>query len=174
MKISPVSIHQKMANSLEKFSSQGGEKIANYINAGGKFAIAPLVIMYNPFTKESKENKKWAAIKQPVEALVTIAAQIAALGLLFKGIDKLAAKGKITFKLVEEAKKTGEIPKSILESVKGDKTKAIEELSKNCLDIFKDRVGTVLTIALYVPILALSNRVFPKVADLLVKDKDNE
>ena len=174
MKIAPVSIHQKMANSLENFSSQGGEKIANYINAGGKFAIAPLVIMYNPFTKESKENKKWAAIKQPVEALVTIAAQIAALGLLFKGIDKLAAKGKITFKLVEEAKKTGEIPKSILESVKGDKTKAIEELSKNCLDIFKDRVGTVLTIALYVPILALSNRVFPKVADLLVKDKDNE
>ena len=173
MKISPISINQKMANSLEKFSSQGGEKIANYINAGGKFAIAPLVIMYNPFTKESKEHKKWAAIKQPVEALVTIAAQIAALGVLFKGIDKLASKGKITFKLVEEAKKTGEIPKSILESVKGDKTKAIEELNKTCLDIFKDRVGTILTIALYVPILALSNRIFPKVADMLVKDNDN-
>ncbi len=174
MKIAPVNFNQKMANSLEKFSSQGGEKIANYINAGGKFAIAPLVIMYNPFTKESKENKKWAAIKQPVEAVITIAAQLASLGLLFKGIDKLAAKGKIKFKLVEDAKKTGEIPKQILEAAKGDKAKALEELSKDCLDIFKDRVGTVLTIALYVPVLALSNRIFPKVADMLVKDKDNE
>lgn len=174
MNISPVKFNQRMANSLEKFSSQGGEKIANYINAGGKFAIAPLVIMYNPFSKESKENKKWAAIKQPVEAVVTIAAQIAALGLLFKGIDKMAAKGKIKFKLVEEAKKTGEFPKQILESVNNDKVKALEELSKNCLDIFKDRVGTVLTIGLYVPILALSNRIFPKVADMLVKDNDNE
>lgn len=174
MRIAPVNFNQKMANSLEKFSSQGGEKIANYINAGGKFAIAPLVIMYNPFTKESKENKKWAAIKQPVEAVITIAAQLASLGLLFKGIDKLAAKGKIKFKLVEDAKKTGKIPKQILEAAKGDKAKALEELSKDCLDIFKDRVGTVLTIALYVPVLALSNRIFPKVADMLVKDKDNE
>ncbi len=174
MRIAPVNFNQKMANSLEKFSSQGGEKIANYINAGGKFAIAPLVIMYNPFTKESKENKKWAAIKQPVEAVITIAAQLASLGLLFKGIDKLAAKGKIKFKLVEDAKKTGEIPKQILEAAKGDKAKALEELSKDCLDIFKDRVGTILTIALYVPVLALSNRIFPKVADMLVKDKDNE
>lgn len=174
MKIAPIKFNQKMANSLEKFSSQGGEKIANYINAGGKFAIAPLVIMYNPFTKESKENKKWAAIKQPVEAVVTIAAQIAALGLLFKGIDRLAAKGKIKFRLVEEAKKTGDIPKQILESVQNDKVKALAELSQNCLDIFKDRVGTVLTIGLYVPILALSNRIFPKVADMLVKDNDNE
>lgn len=174
MNIKPVSFNQRMANSLEKFSSQGGEKIANYINAGGKFAIAPLVIMYNPFSKESKENKKWAAIKQPVEAIVTIAAQIAALGLLFKGIDKMAAKGKITFKLVEEAKKTGIFPKEIMDSVKNDKAKALDELNKNCLDIFKDRVGTILTIGLYVPILALSNRVFPKVADMLVKDNDNE
>ncbi len=174
MKVSPVKFNQRMANSLEKFSSQGGEKIANYINAAGKFAIAPMVILYNPFSDESKENKKWAAIKQPVEAVITIIGQIAALGLLFKGIDKMAAKGKIKFKLVEEAKKTGEFPKQILEAVNNDKTKALEELNKNCLDIFKDRVGTILTIALYVPILAVSNKIFPKVADMLVKDNDNE
>ena len=156
MRIQSVNINQRMANSLERFSSQGGEKIANYINAGGKFAIAPLMILYNPFSKESKENKKWAAIKQPVEAVVTIAAQLAAIGMLFKGIDKLAAKGKIKFGLVEEAKKSGIIPKQILDDAGGDKEKAIKELYKSCLDIFKDRVGTVLTIALYVPILALS------------------
>ena len=174
MKISPVRFNQRMANSLEKFSSQGGEKIANYINAAGKFAIAPLMIMYNPFSKESMENKEWAAIKQPVEALVTIGAQIAALGLLYKRIDKLAAKGKFTFKIVDEAKKGGEIPKAILDAANGDRAKAIKELNKNCLDIFKDRIGTVLTIALYVPILALSNRVFPVIADFLIKDNDKD
>ena len=97
-----------------------------------------------------------------------------ALGMLFKGIDKLASKGKINFKLVEEAKKSGIFPKEILESVKGDKTQTLKELNKNCLDIFKDRIGTVLIIALYVPILALSNKIFPVVADWLVKNNDND
>lgn len=173
MKISKVTYNQKLAESLEKFSSQGGEKIANYVNAAGKFAIAPMMILYNPFSKEKKENREWAAIKQPVEAVITIAAQIAALGILFKGIDKLAAKGKINFKLVEEAKKSGNIPTPLLNEAGGDKEKALRDLNKNCLDIFKDRVGTILTIALYVPILAVSNRLFPRIANLLVKDKDD-
>ena len=171
--VTPVKFNQRMANSLEKFSEQGGEKIANYINAAGKFAIAPLMILYNPFTNESKENKKWAAVKQPVEAVVTIAAQIMSLNLLYKGIDKLAEKGKLNFKLVQDAIKGGEIPKPILDAISGDRTKAIKNLQKTCLDIFKDRAGTVSTIALFVPVLAISNRVFPIIADLLTKDNDD-
>lgn len=173
--------NQRLARGLEKFSEQGGENIANYINAAGKFAIAPLMILYNPFSKESKENKKWAAIKQPVEALVTIGAQVASIGFLFKRIDKLAAKGKINFKLVEEAKQDAtKIPKAIIETTKdkfdksGKPLDPIKTLEKNCLEIFKDRVGTILTIGLYVPVLALSNRIFPVVADWLVKDNDND
>ena len=171
--VTPIKFNQRMANSLEKFSEQGGEKIANYINAAGKFAIAPLMILYNPFTNEPKENKKWAAIKQPVEAVITIAAQIMSLNLLYKGIDKLAEKGKLNFKLVKDAIKGGEIPKAIMEASSGDRAKAIKNLQKTCLDIFKDRVGTVLTIALFVPVLAISNRIFPKIADLLTKDNDD-
>ena len=170
----PIKLNQRMANSLEKFSEQGGEKIANYINAAGKFAIAPLMILYNPFTKEPKENKKWAAVKQPVEAVVTIAAQIMSLNLLYKGIDKLAEKGKLNFKLVQDAQKSGKIPDAILKASGGDRVKALKNLQKTCLDIFKDRTGTILTIALYVPILAISNRVFPVIADLLTKDNDDE
>ena len=172
MKIAPIRTNQRLANSLEKFSEQGGEKIANYINAAGKFAIAPLVIMYNPFTKESKENKEWAAIKQPVEAVITLGAQLLSLNALYKGIDKLAEKGKIKFKLVEDAIKTGEIPKPILETARHNKEEALNLLRKNCLDIFKDRIGTILTIELYVPVLAISNRIFPKIADWMVKDND--
>ncbi len=173
--VTPVKFNQRLANSLEKFSEQGGEKIANYINAAGKFAIAPLMILYNPFTKESKENKEWAAVKQPVEAVVTIAAQILSLNLLYKGIDKLAEKGKLSFKLVQDAINGVEkIPDTILKANNGDIQKSIMAIHKNCIDIFKDRVGTILTIALYIPILAISNRVFPIIADLLTKDSKNE
>ena len=87
--------------------------------------------------------------------------------------DKLAEKGKLNFKLVQDAIKGGEIPKPILDAVSGDRTKAIKNLQKTCLDIFKDRAGTVLTIALFVPVLAISNRVFPIIADLLTKDNDD-
>lgn len=186
MNIQPIVNHNinrnpRLAKGLEKFAEQGGENIANYINAAGKFAIAPLMIMYNPFSKESKENKKWAAIKQPVEALVTIGAQVASIGFLFKGIDKLAAKGKINFKLVDEARKDAtKIPEAIIKATKdkfdksGNPLDPIKVLEKNCLEIFKDRVGTILTIGLYVPVLALSNRIFPIVADWLVKDNDDD
>ncbi|MBE7713552.1 MAG: hypothetical protein E7Z87_07400 [Cyanobacteria bacterium SIG26] len=176
-----INKNQRLARGLEKFSEQGGENIANYINAAGKFAIAPLMIMFNPFSKESKKNKEWAAIKQPVEALVTIGAQVLSIGLLFKGIDKYAAKGKLNFKLVEDAKKdASKIPQAIIDATKDKLDKAgnpldpIKVLEKNCLDIFKDRVGTILTIGLYVPILALSNRIFPIIADWLIKDNDND
>ena len=90
---------------LEKFSKNGGEKVSNYVNAAGKAVIAPLIIMNNPFTHEDKESKQWAAIKQPVEAIITIAMQIATLSLLYKGIDKIIKNSKVNFKFVEEATK---------------------------------------------------------------------
>ena len=82
---------------------------------------------------------------------------------------------------VEEAKQDAtKIPKAIIETTKdkfdksGKPLDPIKTLEKNCLEIFKDRVGTILTIGLYVPVLALSNRIFPVVADWLVKDNDND
>ncbi len=175
MRVQPVKFNQRMARSLEKFSDQGGEKIANYINAAGKFAIAPLMILYNPFTKESKENKKWAAIKQPVEAVVTILAQLVSLNVLYKGVDKLAEKGKLQFQLVKDAiKDNSKIPASIMETAGNNTEKALKLLDETCVGIFKDRIGTILTIAMFVPVLALSNRIFPKIADILVKDNDEK
>ncbi len=175
MRVLPVKFNQKMARSLEKFSDQGGEKIANYINAAGKFAIAPLMILYNPFTKESKENKKWAAIKQPVEAVISILAQLASLNVLYKVVDKFAQKGKLKFKIVEDAiKDHSKIPASIMQTTGNNVEKALKLLDETCVGIVKDRLGTMLTIAMFVPVLALSNRLFPKIADLLVKDDKDD
>ena len=100
MRVGMPKFNQYIATSLEKFSQNGGEKVSNYVNAAGKAVIAPLVIMHNPFTKENEDNRKWAAIKQPVEAILTITMQLASLALLYKGINSLIKKGKINFKYV--------------------------------------------------------------------------
>ncbi|MCD7779609.1 MAG: hypothetical protein LUH05_02925 [Candidatus Gastranaerophilales bacterium] len=175
MKIGTPKVNQYLASSLEKFSEKGGEKVSNYVNAAGKIAVAPLVIMHNPFTNEDKDNRKWAAIKQPVEAVISIAMQIAGLSLLYKGIDSLIKKGKINFKFVEEASKdVSKIPDKIMKACSNDKDKALKMYKEQYEEIFKDRIGAVLTAATYVPVLAVSNKIYPKIADKLVNKNDNK
>ena len=56
MKVKPIGFNRYAGKFIEKMSEHGGEKLANYVNAGGKMVVAPLVIMNNPFTNESKKN----------------------------------------------------------------------------------------------------------------------
>lgn len=168
-------INQRLANSLEKFSQKGGEKISNYVNAAGKATIAPLVIMHNPFTHEDEENKQWAAIKQPVEAIVTLGMQLASLALLYKGVDSLIKKGKINFKYVEEATKdVSKIPEKILKACNNDKEKALSQYKEQFNEVFKDRLGAVVTAITYIPVLAVSNKIYPKIAQKLVNRNENK
>lgn len=175
MRVNTPKFNQYLANSLEKFSNNGGEKVSNYVNAAGKMVIAPLVIMHNPFTHEDKDNRKWAAIKQPVEAVITIGMQLASLAFLFKGMDSLIKKGKINFKFVEEATKdASKIPTKILEACGNDKEKAVKMYREQFNEIFKDRVGAVLSALIYVPVLAVSNKIYPKIAKKLVNKDENK
>ncbi len=174
MRVGNSNINQHIATSLEKFSQKGGEKVSNYVNAAGKAVIAPLVILNNPFTKENKENRKWAAIKQPVEAILTIAMQLASLALLYKGIDSLIKKGKINFKYVENATKDiSKIPSKILEACENNQEKAIKMYKDQYNNIFKDRVGSVISAIAYLPVLAISNKIYPKIAQKLVNRNEN-
>ena len=173
MRVGLPNIRQVAATSLEKFSKNGGEKVSNYVNAAGKAVIAPLIIMHNPFTHEDEESKQWAAIKQPVEAVITIAMQIATLSLLYKGIDKLIKNNKINFKFVEEATKDiSKVPQKIMTACNGDKDKAIAMYKEQYNEIFKDRVGAVVSAATYLPVLAVSNKIYPKIAQKLVNNKN--
>lgn len=175
MKVGMPKINQRLANSLEKFSQKGGEKISNYVNAAGKATIAPLVIMHNPFTHEDEENKQWAAIKQPVEAIVTLGMQLASLALLYKGVDSLIKKGKINFKYVEEATKdVSKIPEKILKACNNDKEKALSQYKEQFNEVFKDRLGAVVTAITYIPVLAVSNKIYPKIAQKLVNRNENK
>lgn len=175
MRVGMPNIRQVAATSLEKFSKNGGEKVSNYVNAAGKAVIAPLIIMHNPFTHEDEESKQWAAIKQPVEAVITIAMQIATLSLLYKGIDKIIKNGKVNFKFVEEATKDiSKIPEKIMKACNGDKDKALAMYKEQYNEIFKDRVGAVVSAATYLPVLAVSNKIYPKIAQKLVNNNENK
>ena len=137
--------------------------------------IAPLVIMHNPFTHEDEENKKWAAIKQPVEAVITIAMQLATLALVYKGVNALLNKGLVNFKFVENAKKdVSQIPLKIMEACGNNKEKALEMYKNQFNDVFKDRVGAVASMLTYIPVLAVSNKIYPKIAARLVGKNENK
>lgn len=172
-RVNCVNFNQRLGKSLENFSAHGGEKIANYVNAAGKFAVAPLVIMFNPFSNESAENRKWAAIKQPIEAVATIAIQMLALKQLYKGVDKLNEKGLLKFRIVDLAKEKSIFPDKFQKEIKNGmkKSKAITELSQETLGLFKDRLGTLLTIGLYVPVLAITNKIYPIIAGKVIKNE---
>ncbi|MBE7706434.1 MAG: hypothetical protein E7Z91_04245 [Cyanobacteria bacterium SIG30] len=175
MRIKSTSINQQLVNSLEKFSKNGGEKISNYVNATGKALIAPLVIMHNPLTHEDKDNRKWAAVKQPVEAVITLAMQLATLGLLYKGINKLIHKNKINFKFIEEATKdVTKIPKKIMEECGNDTQKALAKYKEEFNGVFKDRLGAILSAVTYLPVLAVSNKIYPKIAHKLIDKNENK
>ena len=175
MKIASNKVNQVLATSLERFSEKGGEKVSNYVNAAGKMLIAPVVIMHNPFTHEDKDNRTWAAIKQPVEAVVTIAMQLVSLNLLFKGLDSLIKKGKINFNALNIAKQDiSKIPENILKACGNDKEKAFKIYQKQYNEIFKDRVGAFVSAVAYLPVLAISNKVYPKIAQRLVNKNEGK
>ena len=175
MRVGTPKLNQRLATSIEKFSQKGGEKVSNYVNAAGKAIIAPIIIMHNPFTHEDEDNRKWAAVKQPVEAVITIAMQLASLSLLYKGIDTLIKKGKINFKFVEEATRdVSKIPQKILEACDNDVPKAIKMYSEQYNEIFKDRLGALLSAITYLPVLAISNKIYPKIAQKLVNKNENK
>lgn len=166
-------INQRIVNAVERFSKNGGEKISNYANAAGKAVIAPIVIMHNPFSKEDKENRKWAAVKQPIEAVITVAIQTASLSLLFFGMDKMFKSGKFQFKAIQEATKDcTKIPKKILEACNFDKEKALKAYTDQFNNVFKDRIGAILSIVTYIPVLAVSNKIYPKIAEKIVGKKN--
>lgn len=173
MRVGAPKLNQYIATSMEKFSQKGGEKVSNYVNAAGKALIAPMIIMHNPFTHEDEDSRKWAAVKQPVEAIITVAMQMATLGLLYKGIDKLIHSGKVNFKYVKEAADdVSKIPKKIMEACNNNVDDALKMYKEQYDDIFKDRVGAVVSAITYLPVLAISNKVYPKIAQKLVNNKN--
>lgn len=141
-----------------KFSQVGGENFANIVNSAGKFAIAPLVIAFNPLSKEKKETKVYSAWKQPIEAVITLASQIIALVAFDKYVDKLAYAGK----LAQQFNLNKVTDKQVL------------KLTKEKLGIFKDRLGFAISLLLIPLTTAASNWIYPKIMKKILPQGDKK
>ncbi len=140
-----------------KFAKAGGEKVANMVNAGGKMAIAPLIIALNPFSKEEKETKVYSACKHPIEAVLTIAIQILALNKVGKYIDNLSMQGKLAknFNLKD-------VPNG----------PELDLISKR-LGVFKDRVGIGVALAAIPVVTSITNWAYPKIMKKIMPKKND-
>lgn len=128
-----------------KFAKIGGEEVANIVNAGSKFAIAPLVIAFNPFSKENKETKIYTAWKQPIEAALTIGIQLLALDKVGSYIDKLSKEGKLAEGF----------------SLKHANPQNIDTVTRK-LGVFKDTVGIAVALAAIPIVTSITNWAYPK------------
>lgn len=72
-----------------------GEATSIAIDILGKAVLVPLVIMFNPFSKksQSKEDKKYSAIKNPIAALIQLGLEVPIFYYTSNGIRNLANKG---------------------------------------------------------------------------------
>ena len=101
--------------------------------------------------------------------------QLASLAVLYKGIDSLIKKGKINFKYVSDAAKdASKIPKKLLDACGNDKDKALIMYKNQYNEVLKDRLGAVVTALVYLPVLAISNKIYPQIARKLVNNNENK
>ena len=90
-----------------------------------------------------------------------------------KGIDKLIHSGKVNFKYVKDAADdVSKIPKKIMEACNNNVDDALKMYKEQYDEIFKDRVGAVVSAITYLPVLAVSNKIYPKIAQKLVNNKN--
>lgn len=70
-----------------------GEKTSVLIDIFGKAVLVPIVIIFNGFSKQPKEEKKYSAIKNPTAALIQLGLEVPIFYYATKGVKNLANKG---------------------------------------------------------------------------------
>lgn len=132
------------------FSKCGGELETILFNGVGKAFLAPLVIAFNPLSKEKKEDKAYMAWKQPISAVVNLGAQLLILLNVNKYLDKLAKKG---------------ILGDLYSSVAVD-SKILEQNAKR-LNVLKGRTSFALAIISMPVVCGIVNWLYPRVMNTI-------
>ena len=81
--------------SLMKFKNNQGEMLNNLTTAGGTAFVAPLFIIFNPLANEDIKTKEYTAARQPISAVITLAAQIPLMNAYNGMLDKIAATWRL-------------------------------------------------------------------------------
>ncbi|OGH96770.1 MAG: hypothetical protein A2104_00295 [Candidatus Melainabacteria bacterium GWF2_32_7] len=142
------SLKKSALTALAKLSTFSGEKANIIINSAGKFFIAPAMIMFNPFLKESKEDKGYSAGKQVVAAGFNLVSQLGINITAEKLLNKLAKANKLgpAFNLNTAEKEAA-------------------QLAQKRLKILNDSVGLAATLALIPLVVKITNWVYPKIME---------
>lgn len=85
----------KAAQTALWFSKNCGEGTNIIINAIGKGALAPIVILTNPIVKEDKKTKQYSALKLCIDAITMLGLQLGLNKTTCIIIDNLAKKGNL-------------------------------------------------------------------------------
>lgn len=138
-------------------SSCGGELETILFNGAGKAFLAPLVIAFNPLSKEKKTDKTYMAWKQPISAAVNLGTQLLIYFKVNKNLEKMAAKGSL-----------GE-----LYSLKA-LDKVILEQNKKRLNLLKGRSSLALGLITMPIACAIVNWLYPKAMNIISPSKNSE
>lgn len=80
---------------IMNLGKNNGEILNSIVTAVGTAFVAPIFIAFNPFSKEDKETKVYSAFRQPISAVLALAAQIG-INIKFNNwLDTLASTGKL-------------------------------------------------------------------------------
>ncbi len=144
---------------LAKLSNFSGEKANIIINSAGKFFIAPAMIMFNPFLKESKEDKGYSASKQVVAAGFNLVSQLGVLVITEKWLNKLAKANKLG-------------PAFNLNTAK----KEAAQLAQKRLKVLNDGIGLAAALALIPVVVKITNWAYPQIMEKIYPSnkRDND
>ena len=84
---------KKLPNALIYLGKNDGEIMNTLVTAGGTAIVAPIFIAGNPFSKETPETKWYSAMRQPISAIIAVAAQISVNKAYNNWIAKKASTG---------------------------------------------------------------------------------
>lgn len=74
------------------FKDKQGETFNNVVTAVGTSCVAPIFIIHNPLANEDRQTKEYTAARQPISALITLAAQVPIMKVYNNWVDKMAVK----------------------------------------------------------------------------------
>lgn len=93
-KMSKAAVNVDNANMFEKLMIMAnqckGEHFNNAVTAVGTAGVAPIFIIHNPLAKEDKATKQYTAARQPISAIITLAAQVPIMSYYNDLVDKMA------------------------------------------------------------------------------------
>lgn len=89
IKLDNANLFEKLMN---KANQCKGEHFNNAVTAVGTAGVAPIFIIHNPLAKEDSATKKYTAARQPISALITLAAQVPIMSTYNTWLDKMATQ----------------------------------------------------------------------------------